>query len=84
MELLAEVHPIATVGPASIMEAIIFLQIIFLDTPERLCFYTPPFGENPPLGRKEKAITMAAVTSFNNLFWFYYFYASVCPLLRRT
>jgi len=25
--------------------SIIFLSIIFLDTPERLCFYTPPFGE---------------------------------------
>ena len=64
--------------------AVVLPSIIFLDTPERLCFYTPPFGENPTLGRREKATTMAATRSYNNLFWFYYFYASVCPLLRRT
>ncbi len=57
---------------------------INLDTRMRLCFHTLPFGENLTLDRREKAATMAATRSFNNLFWFYYFYASVCPLLRRT
>jgi hypothetical protein len=27
---------------------------------------------------------MAAIKTSNNWYWFYYFFAPVCPLLRRT
>jgi len=52
----------------------------FLDNRPGLCFCEKPLlGDNPGMGRRK----MAKMKTSNNGFWFYYFYAPVCPLLRR-
>ena len=52
----------------------------FLTTGRSCVFIRVPFGESSRHGQKK----MENIKSSNYGFWFYYFYALVCPLLRRT
>ena len=52
----------------------------FLTTVGSCVFMQLPFGKIPGMGRRK----MENIKSSNYGFWFYYFYAPVCPLLRRT
>jgi len=56
------------------------VPLFFLTTGRPCVFMLPPFGESPRHGQKK----MENIKNSNYGFWFYYFYAPVCPLLRRT
>jgi hypothetical protein len=57
------------------------ISVFFLLTTGGDCVFIRPLSkEYGPVGSKE----MAAKGYYTNWFWFYYFFAQVCPLLRRT